>query len=168
MQWDDITTTEWSIGVIVFSLTLLASASMSKINMPVFCDEVGGNLLTMPIDGMIGFVGATLLGWVGIQVGRRADLIIQSCYDWCQILVWDHYPLHVKWKVGLSNWFTLSVCLQTSVYDRGTTSFQLNVMFWTFIGKQICNLAVFRLWICPECACAERSEIIFFWLSGNQ
>ena len=56
-------------------------------------------------------------------------------------------------------------CLQTSFFDRRTTAFQFNVIFWTrngtWIGKRTCSLAERWLWICPARACAERSKIIF-------
>ena len=48
---------------------------------------------------------------------------------------------HTECKLGLSKWFTSSVCWQTSVYDRGMTWFQLNVIFLTQIGTWTCSLA---------------------------
>ena len=59
------------------------------------------------------------------------------------------YPVHMKWKWSSTIGSLPSVCLfcpQTSVYDRGTTSFQLNVIFWTrirtWIWERTCSLAV--------------------------
>ena len=55
----------------------------------------------------------------------------------------------------------LCVCSQTSVYDRGPTWFQSNVIFWTRIGKRTCSLVVLWLWICTNHACQGKSEIFF-------
>ena len=61
--------------------------------------------------------------------------------------------------------FCPSINPQTSVYDRGATWFQLNVTFWTLIGKRTCSLVVLWLWIWPDRACSMRSETMLFLLS---
>jgi len=69
-------------------------------------------------------------------------------WTWLLCLIRGLWSLFKERKVksGVKQ-FVHSVCLQTSVYDRGTTLFQMNVLFWTWVGIRTCSLAVLWLWI---------------------
>ena len=72
---------------------------------------------------------------------------------------WQYLPLAHEAKSQVKQLVHLYPSVyKRPVYNRNTTWFQLNIIFWTQIEKQTCHVTLLWLWIWPDRTCAEERD----------